>query len=212
MQTLTRTLLFSTVALGLTACTSTNCECDSTPQKTTQSATETTQKNSSEKKQQAAKGDKTTVKPKISKPKVSKKIPEKPSKKATAKNTNKNTKAVKPAPKSKGQPAPKALPGVYFARLPCPGCSSVRVNLVLEANNRYDKAEEYLSSNEIFFENGHWRFNKGRIELIPVTSSDTATESTMRYFRYDKGALTLLKADGKPYPGSQKDYRFKKKQ
>lgn len=207
MQTLTRTLLFSTVALGLTACTSTNCECDSTPQKTTQSATETTQKNSSEKKQQAAKGDKTTVKPK-----VSKKIPEKPSKKATAKNTNKNTKAMKPAPKSKGQPAPKALPGVYFARLPCPGCSSVRVNLVLEANNRYDKAEEYLSSNEIFFENGHWRFNKGRIELIPVTSSDTATESTMRYFRYDKGALTLLKADGKPYPGSQKDYRFKKKQ
>lgn len=115
--------------------------------------------------------------------------------------------AAKPVASAKA----KQLAGLYFARLPCPNCGRVRINLSLEANQTYDKTEEYLQSNEIFFETGNWVMNNAQLTLIPTEADAIGTQSTIRYFHFENGTLRLVKQNGKPYPGKTSDYLFKKK-
>lgn len=102
------------------------------------------------------------------------------------------------------------LIGLYLANLPCPNCGSVRVNLVLEADNRYDKSEEVTHGQDIYFETGQWVQKNGHIHLLPDDiSADTV--STIRHFRYDGKTLILLDENGKDYTGNSARYRFQKK-
>ncbi len=107
------------------------------------------------------------------------------------------------------------LPGLYLANLPCPDCGSVRVNLLLEADNSYDKSEEITSDQTIYFESGRWQVNGEQLKLLPDAVADDNAESdavsTIRWFRYDGQALILLDENGKPYPGDAERYRFEKK-
>ncbi len=108
------------------------------------------------------------------------------------------------------------LPGLYLANLPCPNCGSVRVNLLLEADNRYDKTEEITSDQTIYFESGRWQVNGAQLKLLPdaAVADDNAESdavSTIRWFRYDGQALILLDENGKTYPGNAERYRFEKK-
>lgn len=119
---------------------------------------------------------------------------------ATASTTKKNT-PTKSAAK---------LAGVYFASLPCPDCGSVRVNLMLDANNRYDKSEEITSTQAIYFESGQWRQKNGQILLLP-DQMDSNEVSTIRLFRHDGNGLMLLDENGKDYTANSSRYRFEKK-
>ncbi len=108
------------------------------------------------------------------------------------------------------------LPGLYLANLPCPDCGSVRVNLLLEADNRYDKSEEITSDQTIYFESGRWQVDGAQLKLLPdatVADDSVANDavSTIRWFRHDGQALILLDENGKPYPGDAERYRFEKK-
>lgn len=102
------------------------------------------------------------------------------------------------------------LAGLYYARLPCPDCGGVRVNLLLEADSRYDKSEEITDSQDIYFETGQWQYKDGNVLLTP-DANDKETVSTIRWFRYDGTALILLNEDGKNYSGKPARYRFVKK-
>ncbi len=59
------------------------------------------------------------------------------------------------------------LSGLYFARLPCPECGSVRVNLILEANGSYDKTEEFKDNDDVYFESGTWTLHKMAPSFFP---------------------------------------------
>lgn len=103
------------------------------------------------------------------------------------------------------------LSGLYFARLPCPECGSVRVNLILEANGSYDKTEEFKDNDDVYFESGTWTLQNGTVVLSP-TANGQQMQSTIRFFRLQGNDLILTTQEGEPYPGNSDDYRFKKKQ
>lgn len=102
------------------------------------------------------------------------------------------------------------LPGLYIANLPCPDCGSVRVNLLLEADKRYDKSEETTNDQNIYFETGQWLQKNGKIHLIP-DSTESKNMSSIRLFRHDGKALILLNENGKDYTTNATRYRFDKK-
>lgn len=104
------------------------------------------------------------------------------------------------------------LPGTYFARLPCDGCSGILVDAVLESDHTYSLAIQNADEEDIQFANGTWRKEGNRI-LLTKDNTDEANSASVniRILQIVSDRLMILDDNGNPYTQNAERYLFNKK-
>lgn len=105
---------------------------------------------------------------------------------AVVEKTEKNENAT---PKSSKQ---SALAGTYYARIKHSECGSLRVNIVIEANQAYEKMIECMrSDDEPFYETGQWQQTDNAIVLQSAQPIATTPEINRFVFKENKLQLVV---------------------
>lgn len=84
------------------------------------------------------------------------------------------------------------LAGTYYARIKHSECGSLRVNIVIEANQAYEKVIECMRSDaEPFYETGQWQQTDEAIVLQAVQPVETTPEINRFTFKENKLQLSV---------------------